>query len=139
MTTPEDELEGALCRIEVRAGHAPVHDPRTDAEKSKEVGERHAKARAMCHQCPVLDACEQRLVAYEEAGVRIGGVVAGRYSIVRAPGPKSGEEQSQCIACAAPLVIRGRMTQSADARRHAGEGLCELCWPRMNRKARRQR
>lgn len=121
-------------------------------EKGKQTADkRHNLARKLCQRCPILDACERYLSDTERAGVRVDGVVAGRYSDTPSYGwilgpahiPDGNEKgrQTNCRACGGPMwpqVTSPEKAQRLGGHRHIGEGLCELCYPRFARHMRRR-
>lgn len=121
-------------------------------EQAKEaVAKRHNLARQLCQRCPLLEACERYLSATERAGIRVDGVVAGRYSDTPSHGwilgpahiPDGNEEgrQTNCRACGQPMwpqVVSPERATERGGQRHVGEGLCEICFPRFARHNRRR-
>lgn len=106
---------------------------------------RHVKARIECSRCPLLEPCERYLSDMEERGLRVDGVVAGRYSDVSQYGySKPRDEignQSRCRVCREFMWPRAappdKLTPDIP-RQHQGEGLCDLCHRRFSRQERRK-
>lgn len=55
---------------------------------------RHTRCVRICQGCPMLDLCEERLQAYEKAGIPIYGIVAGRYWMDKSPGRGSRDKHT---------------------------------------------
>lgn len=134
-------------------GYALPWDSRLGYEKREdgillETQKRHARARALCQRCPVLHACESYVSHMETIGVAIDGVVAGRYSDTkgkrvptRPPTGTEEEIQTKCLACGSAMwpqaTPRDRVVSSG-VPQHAGEGLCEHCFPTFARQVRKR-
>lgn len=136
------ECEGAICsQRRFQAVGANVWETRF-GERPELREQRHAKARALCSLCPVLEQCEEFLRTTEAKGILIDGIVAGRTSDVQFTGwgEKNFVVLRRCRACDVRLQPR-RLGASGRALRpgqrpHRGEGLCDLCFPRFSRVAR---
>lgn len=100
-------------------------------EKPEKRKARHSRARILCNKCPLLEACEEYLVACEKRKEHIDGVVAGRFSIVR-PNFESTTLR-ECMGCGHALKSPNGYYPPG-ARQHAGEGLCAKCYPVMRRR-----
>lgn len=134
-------FEDALClRARMRApGSAIIWDPKSHRELDSHVLARHEIARAYCARCPLLEPCEAMLADAEARRERIEGVVAARYSIVRDPMRKS-PHQEVCKRCQVPLRQPSKRCKPLKgAAVHAGEGLCEDCFPVASRAAAKRR
>lgn len=133
------EEANALCWYKRWSASIIPWDGRAPRESTEEVAARHEKARLICHRCPLLAACEQALSAMERQGLRIDGVMAGRYSDVRDSlgSREDGFRQAECRGCQVPLLpMRSnswRVKPPAGARQHVGEGLCSECYPQLAR------
>lgn len=110
---------------------------------------RHHRARLLCLRCPLLDACERYLSDMENKMVPVAGIVAGRYfdgppqgGRIK-PKPLDKERQVTCRGCGHLMWPRSNILQDhpaipgPDECQHKGEGLCESCWPKLSREARR--
>lgn len=112
-------------------------DGRRGGEDSESVKQRHRIARIECHHCPLINACESYLAATERNGEYVDGVVAGRYSDVRPPQTDGQFRQSSCLGCAKDMCPQSpRHRPVMPRRQHAGEGLCQVCWPEFRRRPR---
>lgn len=139
--TPGDILEGAICRRRQYRAAPPTRVSLWESAEARETTEnrdkRHLQARILCRQCPVLDACEQRLSEMEAADIRIDGVVAARFSDVKVSWAK--ERQSTCRVCGIKLIAQAhavKLRESTQVRHHVGKGLCSACAVRLeNRKS----
>ena len=109
------------------------------AETNADAAARHARARAECSRCPLLDICEQALSDMERHGVLVDGVMAGRFSdLARASNGQPLASARICRGCRremAPQIDRWRTRRRSELI-HQGEGLCQHCWPRFSRTAR---
>lgn len=112
-------------------------------ESPEQVEARHQQARIICRRCPALEACEAALSAMERGRFDVDGVMAGRFSDVRpgVSGKKLSEVQRRCLGCR--NVMGPQTGPHANTRKqygcwHAGEGLCDVCHPRLSRAARRR-
>lgn len=155
------EEEQGICQATTWREAAAQGDPmpwesRFGYERRKEgvceaTERRHAHARKLCQRCPVLEACEHYLSDMERAGIGVDGVVAGRYSDTPAhgwvDGPKrqpSGDEegmQTRCLACRAPMWPQATNPERValhGGAQHAGEGLCDQCYPKFARHVRKR-
>lgn len=121
------------------------------AAAKKRAHARHDRAREICNRCPIIDACERYLAAAERAGIRVDGVVAGRYSDAPTYGwmtgpknmPTGNEEgrQTTCRACREPMwpqIISDEKARQRGGKKHVGEGLCNQCYPHFARHVRRR-
>ena len=143
---PGDETL-ARCRSDKWPnGQTPWDGPRPSEETVK-VRQRHTMARTFCQSCVLLDACETALSDMEKADIHVEGVMAGRYTDVRGHGQTARQHefrQADCRFCGIVIKPQADATwwKKSAARRagkfglHAGEGLCEGCFPKASRKAR---
>ncbi len=122
-----------ICQIMAakKVESAGYWEGRRAYEKTEELERRHSRARILCWRCPALEECEARLVEFEENLEHVDGVVAGRYSIIRTE--FKGTLQKLCACCASPLKGAHEPAKKRGVL-HAGEGLCEKCYPMMRRK-----
>lgn len=116
-------------------------DGRRRGEETARVLERHAAARQECMRCPLLTQCETYLSDQEDAGLRVDGVIAARYSDVD-PMSRSEQDfwQTTCRGCNKDMLPRsptGSKRLRGLYRKHAGEGLCDECFPVLSRQATR--
>lgn len=131
----------ALCWHKRQTGKVSQWDGRQPQEPTTSVLARHERARLQCHHCPLLNACERALSEMEKKGLRVDGVMAGRYSDVLDYSKAERDlTQTNCRGCQATMRPQGRIGNSRrlpeQTRQHAGEGLCEDCYPRLSRAAR---
>lgn len=124
-------------------------DPSAAGEPVARMRKRHQQAKLLCAQCPLLEACERMLSACEWRGVRVAGVVAGRYSDRPQPLTSSDPYQLCCRWCGGPMDPQALVAAHARKRcchtpyqykqRHMGEGLCNRCYQGHSRAARAAR
>lgn len=114
-----------------RSGETRYWEEWTTARDSEVAYLMRTRAEQLCQQCPVLEACEQRLRLFESAGMPVHGIVAGR---VYRPASSAGQSMS-CAQCATELYPRpsrgekripGRVYEQA-------MGMCARCYERMRR------
>lgn len=115
-----------------------AHQPNTAYLATKH---RQEYARILCQQCPMLEACEQRLSHLERRGLSVDGIVAGRVSdvpshlwqyIPRSLPKKAPGVLTHCRACGTnmwPQCAASDQVRASTAPQHKGEGLCDRCWP----------
>jgi|GEM_PF-2111045 len=88
------------------------------------------KAVGLCRACPVLDACEKQLQAFEDAGCRVTGVMAAR----QWGQPREEDQVVECRSCYRPMHIRPRGIPAPPVPEgHAlsqCRGLCSTCYSR---------
>ncbi|WP_445227948.1 hypothetical protein [Corynebacterium sp. H127] len=108
-------------------------DPRAEKERADDVAARHSQARILCNRCPVLRACEARMMAHESEGLLIAGVVAARYSVLQVSQGSMVPRQEKCSGCGVLLHAPNARRRKKGTRIHAGEGLCTKCWPMLRR------
>ncbi|CAB0541588.1 hypothetical protein CIP107532_00139 [Corynebacterium diphtheriae] len=130
----------ALCRQQQwRTGTSPW-DSRLAKESTPEMLARHAQAKTLCFTCPLLEECERMLQKFEAEGLRIDGVIAGRYCDVRGRGSIGIEDTlTNCLVCGSQLEPRSGFKVKRPprkARAHAGEGLCTECYQTFSREVR---
>lgn len=102
-------------------------------EREEECRARHVVARRLCLTCPLLDVCEGYLSGLEKQGLRVDGVVAGRYCDVSG----SFGVQDRCAGCGDLMRPQGFELLCPWARQrfvgvsavHVGQGLCSVCFP----------
>lgn len=128
-----------LCQRSSLDKKAPrLWEDRLPKEKLPEREMRHARARILCNRCPALEECEAVLRQSEAKGQRIDGVVAGRFSTVKVH--YDSDTQTHCAGCGHWLELASvsgsprRFKQKPGAIRHAGEGLCVECYPKLRRR-----
>lgn len=130
----------ALCWYKHNTAPISPWDGRCPNEGTDEVQARHDIARLQCHRCPLLAACEKALSDMEKQGLRVDGVMAGRYSDVLIASVERDFTQTHCRGCKTPLSPQGgpsrNRTLPAGTSQHLGEGLCEQCYPRLARAVR---
>ena len=130
----------ALCWYKHNTAPISPWDGRCPNEGTDEVQARHDIARLQCHRCPLLAACEKALSDMEKQGLRVDGVMAGRYSDVLIASAERDFTQTHCRGCKTPLRPQGgpsrNRTLPAGTSQHLGEGLCEQCYPRLARAVR---
>lgn len=134
-----NELEGGLCqRAGLSSEERLLWEDTKHREKQPAREIRHRQARILCNRCPVLELCEERLVKLESEGIRVDGVVAGRYSTVKIG--YFATTQTHCQCCGNYLQLAGKnefgkkIKQRPGALEHAGEGLCVECYPTFRRR-----
>lgn len=145
MTTTQKPT--GLCWVAANrppAGTPSLWDGRWHRESTDEVKLRHQAARLACAQCPRLEGCEKALSEFEELGIAIDGVMAGRYCDVGLWWTRGRPElamflQTNCRACGEEMRPRvpGKLAKYTTDRRHVGEGMCDKCFPVFSRAARR--
>ena len=129
--------EDALCHQSVRRSpdHRNLWESHHFRESTETMRARHEIARAYCAQCPLLNSCEEMLSACEAEGTFIDGVVAGRYTVLQSHGHHQ-PRQEKCKVCGVklwPPNTRRQRLFPGEAK-HAGEGLCEQCFPMASRR-----
>ncbi|MFR4190547.1 MAG: hypothetical protein ACLT2I_11455, partial [Corynebacterium variabile] len=84
-----DVVKSILGNTDLRGGVCATSDPliwsgewcnmsvRTKADRQAR-WERTRRAVRLCKTCPILAECEKQLKAFEDAGCRVDGVMAGR-------------------------------------------------------------
>lgn len=122
----------ARCRIERWPAGVRLWESAQPGESSARVAYRHARARAECLRCPLLEACESALSDMEVSRLPVDGVMAARYSDVGVPS-EGKILQDRCLVCGHQMAPQGgwgamRMYPTT-ALRHVGQGLCNKCWP----------
>ena len=131
-TTRDDEPLGVCQQKHYRGNN--LWEGRRATETEDDVAERHRIAKILCHRCPLLDVCEHALYDMERQGLRVDGVMAGRYSDVWTVVNKAhGEYQHYCRGCGEKMV-RAARTPKPGQLAHCGQGLCSECYPALARK-----
>lgn len=119
----------------------PWDEPAREGLWERTVRER--KARALCRQCPVLDACEQYLQECEAARTPVGGIVAGRKYQARKPSCVCGEprklrDSEMCSPCYAQRHSHHGneivCSECGQAQVHHARGMCKPCYFRWRKR-----
>ena len=125
-----------------RTEYSGLWDSITVEQPTKEMLIMQARARVLCLQCPLLEACEDYLSACEQEGLAVDGVIAGRFSDVYAGNWQLEHQiQSHCLGCQTHMLPQ-KVPPRRDPeqfrslrRKHVGEGLCDQCYPALSRRA----
>lgn len=140
-----DHLDAVcVCR---RPEHKPtrknpsVWESNREGEKAESWERRHRQARVLCRSCPMLDACETELSRLEKEGKPVDGIVAGRYCDIPVhAGPRQHAFTTvTCRGCQERIIPQAKADAPWHPGKvlHVGEGLCENCFPRYSRAARK--
>lgn len=143
-----DVVKSIIGTADLREGICSRRDPEIwsgewcsqpgQGEKAKQIRTNNrARAVALCNMCPVLAQCEQQLQAFEAAGCRVIGIMAGRAwetgksEFARAYGHS---EDEPCMSCGRIMHQRPRQGVVPDLPDgHAwfrGQHLCRRCYAR---------
>lgn len=92
-----------------------------------------ARAVALCHTCPVLEACERQLQAFEAVRRPVFGIMAGRrYRQPRLPpGRPAGSHPTECLGCGRHMHTRPWKKPRPEIPDgdvfHRAKNLCDRC------------